>query len=58
MEAGLLQDFLGIFQRQVKDIIFAWRGAHQVKLNLCRVRLKQTSETQKGGGGIRLTQVW
>ena len=47
---------MGIFPCQVKDIIFVWRVAHEVRLNPHKVRLKQTSENSKthkqGGGGI------
>ena len=45
MEMGLLHGFLGIFPYQTKDIIFAWRGAHEV-------RLKQTLEMEGGQGKI------
>ena len=38
----LLRDFLGIFPRQVKDIIL-----HKVRLNPCKVRLKQTLENME-----------
>ena len=40
MEMGFIHDFLGIFPREMKDIIFAWRGAHDVRLNPHKVRLK------------------
>ena len=46
----MLHDFLGIFPCETKDIIFTWREAHEVRLNPCEVRLKQTSETEGGGG--------
>ena len=49
MESGLLHDFLGIFPQEVKDIIFAWRGACEVRLNPCKVRLKQTLENSELG---------
>ena len=64
METGLLHDYFGNFPCEVKDIIFAWRGA-------CEVRLKRTSEMEGGGeietnirklrrveGGIKLAQIW
>ena len=41
--------FLGIFQHEVKDIIFTWRRAFEVSLNPCEVRLKWTSEMEDGG---------
>ena len=55
IETGLLHKYFGNFPREMKDIIFLWgggggRGACEVRLNLCKVRLKQTSEnleTQK-----------
>ena len=39
---GCFRTILGIFPREVKDIIFAWRGAHEMRLNPRQVRLKQT----------------
>ena len=40
MEYGLLHDFLGIFfQRGIENIIFAWIGACQIRLNPQKVRL-------------------
>ena len=36
--------FLGIFPRETKDITFLWRGACEARLNLHKVRLKQTLE--------------
>ena len=44
METGCFTTILGIFPCEVKDIIFAWRGAHEV-------RLKRTLETEGGGRG-------
>ena len=38
---------LGIFPRKVKNIIFAWRGAREVRLKPCEVRVKQTSENSE-----------
>ena len=39
-ETGLLCDFLGIFfPHKVKNIIFMWRGACELRLNPCKVRL-------------------
>ena len=40
METGLVHEFLGIFADEMKDIIFVWRGACQVRLNPHEVRLK------------------
>ena len=37
---------LGIFPRKV---IFMWRGAHEVRWNPFKVRLKRTFETEGGG---------
>ena len=45
---------LGIFPYKVKDIIFMWRGACEVRLNPCEVRLKQTLETECRGGEIEM----
>ena len=39
METGLPQE--------VKDIIFLWRGACEVRLNPCKMRLKRTSENSE-----------
>ena len=54
--------FLGIFPREVEDIIFVWRGAREVRLSPHEVRLKRTSENSKTKMGewgwvIRLGQV-
>ena len=52
---------LGIFPCEVKNIIFVWRRAHEVRLNPHKVRLKQTSENSEtpkteisflGGGNL------
>ena len=58
--------FLGHFLCKVKDIIFAWRGAHKVRLNPCEVRLKRTTEMEGGREiamnigipGTWVAQVW
>ena len=36
-----------------KDIIFAWRGAHEVRLNPCEVRLKWTSENEENSEKLK-----
>ena len=64
MEAGLLHEFLGIFPRKVKDIIFAWRGARECEIEPTKGEIETkigklwNSETQTtqisflGGGGV------
>ena len=42
MEMGCCTTILGIFPREVKDIIL-----HEVRLNPCEVRLKRTSENSE-----------
>ena len=56
--------FLGIFPCEVKNIIFSWIGAHEVRLNPSKVRLKLNigSEywryTHPSQIGVRQTQWW
>ena len=42
---------LGIFPRQAKNIIFVWMGAHKVRLNPHKVRLKWTLKWTSSQGG-------
>ena len=40
MEIVLLHGYLGFFACMVKNIIFAWRGGCEVRLNPLEVKLK------------------
>ena len=57
METGFLHDFLEIYPRQAKYIIFAWNRAHKVRLK-CPLENLETQKTFLGEGGIGLAQVW
>ena len=59
MKMGLVHELLGAFQWEVKSIIFVWRRAHEMRLNLCKVRLNikisfpvGRSVGQMGGGEV------
>ena len=49
---------LGIFPCKMKDIIFAWQGACEVRLNPHEVRMKQTSESKNNSENSKCHFGW